>query len=199
MDWFVRRTRAARVAVLIAAMLWAATPAFAQAGAEEDVEPRIVGAEGITAIGIAGFIDTFRSSEDTFPLQLTLHADVRRFLTDRIAVRGGVLGSEAFGGGVEDPSTGPGVPALHLQIGADYYFTPASMASFYAGAEYRVPLTSRADKESGAILGIGGVEAAVSSRTRLFAQGGYGTRLTRGSDDEVQTRLTAEVGVRIKF
>jgi hypothetical protein len=195
MDWPVtRRIRGAMILGLITFV----TPSlgFAQ---DEDIEPRIVGAKGLMAVGVSGFVDTFASTEDTFPFQLTIHADVRRFVTSWLALRGGVIGSSAFGEDNESERTGPGAAALHLQIGSDVYFTPASMASFYVGGEYRAQLTRRADKDAGSMLGIAGVQAALSSRASVFVQGGYGMRLTRGAEGEIQTRLTGEVGLRFRF
>jgi hypothetical protein len=165
---------------------------------DEDIEPRTIGATGTTSLGFSGFVDTFSSSEDRFPLLLTVHADLRRFLTNRIAAHGGLIGSGSFRDD-SDERSGPGASALHLQLGTDYYFTPASIASLYAGAEYRAQLTRRAEKDAGTLLGVGGVQAAISSRASVFVQGGYGLRLTRGSEGETQTRLTGEIGLRFKF
>ena len=69
----------------------------------------------------------------------------------------------------------------------------------YAGVEYRAQLTDRPESDAGSVLGKGGLEAAVSSRVLVFIEGGYGARLTRGEDDELQTRIVAEVGFRIRF
>lgn len=182
--------------VMIAGILMLATsPAFAQ----EDVEPRIVGARGRTAMGIAGFIDRFASSEDDFPTHATLSFDVSRFITRRIAVLGGLIGHTSFGGDEDDVVAGPGVAALHARGGALFYFTPDAMISAYAGTEYRAPLKPRAEQDAGSLLGLGGMQAALSSRASLFVQGGYGARLTRGDEGELQTRLTAEIGFRLRF
>ena len=62
-----------------------------------------------------------------------------------------------------------------------------------------MPLTNRAEHDAGTVLGKGGVQAAISARISLFVEGGYGVRLTRGAEDERQTRIVAELGVRIKF
>jgi hypothetical protein len=172
--------------------------AAAPAAAQEDIEPRVVGGRGTMSVGVSGFVDRFASTEETFPTQATVHVDVSRFVTGRFAVRGGLIGSAAFGGD-EDAATGPGTPALDALGAVLYYFTPQSLASFYAGAEYRAPLTGRADKEAGSALGLAGVHATISSRASIFIQGGYGARLTRGDEGELQTRITAEVGFRIKF
>jgi hypothetical protein len=171
----------------------------AAAFAQEDIEPRIVGAAGTNSIGIGGFIDNFSSSEDTFPLHATVHVDVSRFLTNRIALRGGVIGSTTFRDDSDEIVTGPGAASLHALVSGLYYFTPQSMLSLYTGVEYRAQLMRRAEKDSGTALGVGGLEATISSRASLFIQGSYGARLTRGDEGELQTRLTGEVGVRIKF
>jgi hypothetical protein len=165
----------------------------------EDIEPRTVGGAGVTSIGFSGFIDRFMSSEDTFPYNVELHIDLTRFLTRKLAVRGGLLGSGRFGGDDDDEAVGPGAAALHALVGAHWYFTPDSMASFYTGGEYRAPITRRAERDAGSVLGKAGVEAAISSRAHVFVEGGYGLRLTRGTDDERQTRIVGEIGLRITF
>jgi hypothetical protein len=73
------------------------------------------------------------------------------------------------------------------------------MLSLYAGGEYRAQLTSRADRDAGAVLGVGGLQGAVSSRVSVYVEGGYGVRLTPGDDDERQMRLAGQIGLRIKF
>ena len=158
----------------------------------------MVGTGGLTTVGLSGFVDKFSSSEDTFPFRATFHVDVSRFLTTNLALRGGIIGSGAFGGD-EDQPVGPEAASIDATAGALWYFTPQSMASLYGGLEYRVPLTARAEKDPGSALGIGGVQAAVSSRASVFVQGGYGARLTRGDEGELQTRLVGEVGFRIRF
>lgn len=182
------------VAVLLIAV--AAVPAAAQ---DEDIEPRTIGGAGVMTLGLSGFIDTFMSSEETLPWQLTVHADFTRFLTDHFAVRGGLIGTSSFGGDDEERPVGPGAHALHAHGGLAYYFTPHAMASLYAAGEYRAPITTRAERDAGTVLGKGGVQAAVSSRVAFFVEGGYGVRLTRGDEDERQTRIVGELGVRIKF
>lgn len=171
----------------------------AAAYAQEDIEPRAVGEAGTNSIGLGGFIDNFSSSAETFPLHATAHLEVSRFLTNRIALRGGVIGSTTFRDDSDEIVTGPGAASLHALVSGLYYFTPQSMLSLYTGVEYRAQLMRRAEKDSGTALGLGGFEATLSSRASLFIQGGYGARLTRGDDGELQTRLSGEIGVRIKF
>jgi hypothetical protein len=166
----------------------------------EDVEPRIVGSAGVTTIGLSGFLDKFASTEESFPLIATAQVDLTRFITGRLAVRGGLIGTASFGGDDSDERpTGPGAPALHALGGLFFYFTPRSMVSFYSGGEYRAPLTPRPERDAGTMLGKGGLEAALSSRVGMFVEGGYGVRLTRGEDDERQTRIVGEIGFRIRF
>ena len=165
--------------------------------AQEDIEPRVVGAVGVTTLGIGGFVDGFSSSEDTFPVRASVNVDVTRFMTTRIAVRGGVVGATTFRD--DDAATGPGAAALDALVSGLFYFTPQSMLSLYAGGEYRAPLTRRADHDLGTALGLLGTEATVSSRASIFVQTGYGARLTRGDEGELQTRFTGQIGVRIKF
>src|SRR5215203_6184785 len=50
----------------------------------EDVEPRVVGVRGTTAIGLAGYADRITSDDDDLPFHLTLQVDVSHFLTKRI-------------------------------------------------------------------------------------------------------------------
>lgn len=186
-----------RISLACIVLALSAAPALAQT---EEVEPRVIGGRGVTSLGLSGFVDKFMSSEDTFPLNATVHVDVTRFVTARIAVRGGLLGTAAFGGDEDDEAPiGPGVAAMHAIGGAFYYFTPQSMVSAYAGAEYRAQLTHRAERDAGTLCGKGGLEAAVSSRVSVFVEGGWGARLTRGEDDELQTRIVGEIGFRIRF
>jgi hypothetical protein len=178
-------------------ILFAASAASAQS---EEIEPRVVGAAGAMSLGVSGFVDRLMSSEDTFPLNVTLHVDVTRFLTERIAVRGGLIGTAAFADDdADEEPTALGGAALHAVACGFLYFTPRSLVSPYAGIEYRAQLTDRPESDAGTVLGKGGLEAAVSSRALVFLEGGYGARLTRGEDDELQTRIVAEVGFRIRF
>jgi hypothetical protein len=171
----------------------------APAAAQEDLEPRTVGGRGVTTIGLAGFIDKYASNETTFPTHASLHVDIGRFLTSRFAVRGGLLGATTFGDPDDDVTTGPGAAALHALGSVQFYFTPQAMVSFYTGAEYRAQLTRRADKDAGTLLGLGGLQATVSSRASVFVQAGYGARLSRGDEGEWQTRITGEIGFRFRF
>jgi hypothetical protein len=173
--------------------------ACAPSWAQEDLEPRVVGSRGTTTVGLSGFIDKYASSESTFPTHATINTDVTRFITGRIALRGGLIGSTTFGESDEDGASGPGAAALHALGSVLFYFTPQSMVSLYTGGEYRAQLTDRADKDAGTLLGLGGLQAAVSSRASVFVQGGYGGRLTRGDEGEFQSRLVGEIGFRLRF
>lgn len=175
--------------------LAACVPSWAQ----EDLEPRIIGARGTTTIGLSGFIDKYASSESSFPTHATINADVTRFITGRMALRGGLIGSTTFGESNDEDATGPGAAALHALGSVLFYFTPQSMVSLYTGGEYRAQLTDRADGDAGTLLGLGGLQAAVSSRASVFVQGGYGGRLSRGDEGEFQSRLVGEIGVRLRF
>jgi hypothetical protein len=165
----------------------------------EDIEPRVVGTPGSMSLGLAGYADRVTSEDDNLPLNVTLQVDVARFLTRRIAVRGGVMGTGALGGAEDDQRTGVGVPALNAFGSAQYYFTPQSMASFYAGVGYLAQITQRDGADRGFLLGLGGVEAAVSSRAGLYLEGGYGFGLTRTSDDNNRRRVTMRIGFRLKL
>ena len=149
-------------------------------------------------IGAAGYVARLSSSEDTFPTNYLLQVDVIRFVTSRIALRGGLVGSESVGG-EEDLPTGPGVSALHALVGGLYYFTPRSMASLYAGGEYWAQLTQRAAADAGVIVGTFGAQGLVSSRASAFIEGGYGVGLTRGDQGELRFRIVGRAGVRLRF
>jgi hypothetical protein len=123
---------------------------------------------------------------------------VSRFVTQRVVVRVGVAGSGHIGGEA-DASSDIGDAVLHAYGGALLYFTPQSMLSLYSGAEYWTPPVHRPDKDTGTIVGLLGVQGAVSSRASVFLEGGYGFRLTKGDDDEHVTRAVARIGVRLKF
>lgn len=165
----------------------------------EDVEPRVVGRPGTTAIGLGGYADRITSEDDNLPLNLTLQVDVSRFLTTHIAARGGVVGTAALGGDPDELRTGVGVPSLHAFAAAAWYFTPQSMASFYAGAGYWAQITARDGADRGSILGLAGIEAALSSRANVFVEGGYGVGLTRTGDGATRQRFVARLGVRVKL
>jgi hypothetical protein len=165
----------------------------------EDTEPRVIGTPGTTSVGLSGYADRMASADDNLPLTLTLQVDVSRFLTRRIAVRGGLAGAGAVGGDPDDLPAGVGVPALHAFGAAAWYFTPQSMASFYAGAGYWAQVTARDGPDRGSVLGLGGLEGAVSSRATLFLEGGWGMGLTKTDDGATRTRFIARLGVRIKL
>jgi hypothetical protein len=168
------------------------------ASAQEEIEPRIVGAAGTMMAGVSGFIDRFASTEDDYPWRLALYVDVSRFVTSKIAVRGGLVGATTFWDD-DNESSGASASALHAFGGALYFFTPRSMASLYSGAEYRAQLNRRGERDAGTVLGVGGVQAMLSSRAGFFVEGGYGIRLTEGGEGETLTRLTGQIGVRIRF
>ena len=165
----------------------------------EDVEPRIIGGPGTTAIGLGGYADRITSEDDNLPLNLTLQVDIGRFLTKHIAVRGGVVGSGALGGDPDELPTGVGVPSLHAFAAANWYFTPQSMASLYAGAGYWAQITAREGPDRGSILGLAGMEAALSSRATVFVEGGWGLGLTKTDDGATRQRFVARLGVRVKL
>jgi hypothetical protein len=170
----------------------------ADAWAQEDIEPRVVGSTGTTMAGVSGFIDRFSSTEDDFPLRVALYFDLSRFVTSKIAVRGGVVGATTFQD-EDDESAGSSAPSLHAFASALYFFTPQSMVSLYSGGEYRAQLNRRAEHDAGTVLGVGGAQAMLSSRAGLFIEGGYGVRLTKGDEGETLTRITGQIGVRIRF
>jgi len=171
--------------------------AAAPAASSEDVEPRIIGTAGTTMLGMAGSLDRVYSSERVLPIHYTAQVDVGRFITNRLVFRGGLVGSGSYGGDdAEDRPTGVGVAALHARGGLLYYLTPRSMWSPYGGAEYSVPLTQRASTDRGSVLGVLGLQGALSSRVDLFLEGGYGLGFTGRA--EQTNRLVAQVGIRLK-
>jgi hypothetical protein len=166
----------------------------------EETEPRIVGRQGTTMIGVSGFLDRAFSTTSLMPLTYTAQVDGLRFATDHIAVHFGVAGSGSIGGDDADTlAKGTGVPALRAFVGGLYFLRPKSILSPYAGAEYWAQLTQRPEKDAGSIVGKLGFQAVLSSRTALFIEGGYGVGLTRGSEDELVTRIVGQIGVRVRF
>ena len=196
-----------RVAGMSVAVIAAAASAMAQSdtapqAASEEVEPRIIGRRGTTSIGLAGFADKFSSTESLFATNYVAQIDVCRFVTRRLAVRAGVVGSGRFGGDddveAEFPA-GSGAPSIQAAGGVLFYFTPQKIASFYLGGEYWAQLTRRVAGDSGSLVGVAGLHAAFSSRASVFMQGGVGGRIARGDEDELLTRIVVQLGVRIKM
>ena len=185
-----------------------ARPAFAQTDAvvtvpadrPEELEPRAVGAAGMMSVGFAGFVDRFNSTQTLYSTNYTAQVDVERFLTRRIAIRFGLLGTGRVGGDDStEAETGPGSPAVHAGGGGLFYFTPGSMVSAYAGVEYWAQVTNRGSDDAGTAVGKFGLKAAVSSRASVFAEGGYGVNLRRGDEGETITRIVGQLGLRIRF
>jgi len=171
------------------------------ASVDEEVEPRIVGRSGTTLIGVSGFVDRAFSTEKLMPFNYLIQADGVRFVTGHIAIRLGAAGSGSLGGDKDDEAallTGTGAPALRAFAGGMYFLRPKSMISLYGAGEYWAQLTQRAERDAGSIVFKLGLHAAVSSRASLFAEGGYGVGLSRGSEDELVTRISAQLGVRIR-
>jgi hypothetical protein len=179
----------------------ATAPALAQetGSTDEDIEPRILGRPGTTTIGFSGFMDRFFSREETLPGHYVIQIDAMRFVTKRLAIRAGVAGVGTFGAVDADATVGPGASSLHGMGGAFFYFTPQSVLSAYVGTEYWAQITNRASDDAGSIVGKGGLHGALSSRASVFVEGGFGAALTRGSEDELLTRVVGQVGVRIRF
>jgi hypothetical protein len=195
--------------ICVALLLVSAAGAYAQGppatstpvSVDEDVEPRIVGRKGTTLIGVSGFADRAFSTEKLMPFNYVVQADGVRFVTGHIAARLGVAGSGSLGGDEDDKAAllaGTGAPALRAFAGGMYFLRPKSMVSLYGAGEYWMQLTQRPEKDAGSILFKLGLQAAVSSRASLFAEGGYGFGLTRGTDDELVTRLSVQIGFRIR-
>jgi hypothetical protein len=185
-------------------MLVCAVPIAAQTTSpgdrrDEEIEPLQIGVTGTTMIGGAGFFDQFFIPGRTMPANYSAEFDAGRFVTRRLVVHGGLRGAGRFGGDPSDESpTGSGALALHAIGGARFYFTPQSIASLYAGAEYWTQLTHRAAGDTGTAIGTFGAQGALSSRASLFLEGAYGVGLTR-EDGDIRRRLVGRLGVRLKF
>lgn len=197
-----RRSSACALRVLVVVSIvvaGSATPGFAQ---NEEVEPRIIAQRGTTLLGMSGSLSRFFSSEELIAGTFTVQADAHRFVFDRMALRAGLVGTGQLGGPSDDDDAvepGPGVASLEALGGALYYFTPASVWSFYGGAEYRFRLTERAASDSGTVNGLAGLQGAISSRASFFVEGGYGVRLRKGDEGELLTRIVGQAGVRFRF
>jgi hypothetical protein len=190
-----------RVLCVIAAVTASPNLAVAQSTppADEELEPRVVAAAGVTTLGLSGFIDKVSSSEDAFPWNATAQFDLTRFLTRRLAARIGLVGSTTADGLDDDERIGAAAPAFYATGAALVYLTPSSVISPYLGTEYRARLTERPEKDAGIVLGLAGVQASISSRASVFAEAGYGIDLTRGSEGELRTRFVTSFGVRVRF
>jgi len=191
------------IAGLVGVWLWMGTAATAQDASTpppygEELQPHVVGTPGTTMVGAGGYLDRVYSSERVLPLNYTIQIDIGRFVTRHLVVRAGLSGSGSAGGDdAEDRPTGLGAPALHGAGGLFYYLTPQAMWSLYGGAQYWTQLTQRAASDKGAVVGMLGLEGAVSRRLGLFVEGGYGIGLT--GPDESTNRILARAGLRLKF
>ena len=195
------RSRIVRAVLFV---LVCATPVAAQTtppgdGRDEDLEPLQIAGAGTTLIGVSGFFDQFFVPGRAMPVNYAAELEAARFITARIAVHGGLRGAGSIGGDTTgELPTGAGAMALHAIAGARVYFTPRSIASLYAGGEYWAQLTRRIAGDGGMAFGIAGVDGALSSRTTVFLEGGYGIGLTREEGD-VRRRIVGRLGVRLKF
>lgn len=195
------------MAVLLGAVMGCTTEASAQnavappAATGEEVEPRIIGHTGVTLLGVSGTMSRFFSTEQLMAGTYTVQVDAHRFIFSKVALRFGVVGTDAFGvaDDDDDSSTSTSTTALEAIGGALYYFTPESIWSFYAGGEYRARLTSRFSGDAGSAGAIAGLQGALSARASFFVEGGYGLRLRRGDEGELQTRIIGLAGVRFRF
>jgi hypothetical protein len=190
------------IAAVVGVWLWMGHAVSAQdaraASAGDDVQPHVVGLKGTTMVGAGGYLDRVYSSERILPLNYTIQVDIGRFVTPRLVMRGGLSGSGSAGGDdAEDRPTGVGAPALHAAGGLFYYLTPQAMWSLYGGAQYWTQLTQRGASDKGSVMGMLGLEGAVSRRLGVFLEGGYGIGLT--GPDESTNRIVARAGLRLKF
>jgi len=185
---------------IVACVLVVCLPVAHASAQSEDVEPRVIGRPGTMMVGLSGFADRVSSPEESLPINYTAQIDICRFVSRRIAVRVGAVGSGSAGGdGADDLRAGSGAPSINATGGVLFYLTPASIVSPYVGAEYWAQLTQRSGRDLGSMLGTAGVQAAVSSRASFFVQGGFGARLNRGEDNKLLTRFVAQLGLRIRL
>lgn len=196
---FFRVVGIAAVLVTLASTVFGQEPTSTPSATSEEIEPRIVGTKGTMMVGISGFIDRYGSSETFYPTTFIVQGDVTRFLSRKIAVNGGLAGMGIVGKGAGTQQSGRGAPALHAFGGALYYLTPQSLASLYFGGSYWNQLTRRDGPDAGSVVGIGGVQASVSSRASFYVEGGYGLSLTKGDEDETVSRILGRIGVRFRF
>ncbi len=191
--------------VLLGAAMGCVTDAFAQssvapaAAAGEEIEPRVIGHTGVTLLGASGTMSRFFSSEQLMAGTYTVQVDAHRFIFSKVALRFGVVGTDAFGVADDEDSATTSTTALEALGGALYYFTPESIWSFYAGGEYRARLTRRFSGDAGSAGAIAGLQGALSARASFFVEGGYGLRLRRGDEGDLQTRIVGLAGVRFRF
>jgi hypothetical protein len=185
-----------RVLVLAGVLAAGARPVRAQT---EDVEPRIIGERGVTLLGVSGSLSRFFSPEQVFAGTYTVQVDVHHFVFSRVAIRVGAVGTSAFGGSKDEESGGGIADGVEALGGALYYFTPGSIWSFYGGGEYRARVTNRIAGDAGSANAIAGLQGALSSRASFFVEGGWGMRLRRGDEDDLQTRIVGRAGVRFRF
>jgi hypothetical protein len=68
-----------------------------------------------------------------------------------------------------------------------------------SGADYWAQLNPRDGPDAGTIIGVAGVQGALSSRVSLFLEGRYGAALQKNDDDVRATRIVGQLGVRLKF
>jgi hypothetical protein len=64
---------------------------------------------------------------------------------------------------------------------------------------YWAQISQRDGPDAGTIIGVAGVQGALSSRVSLFLEGGYGAALQKNDDDVRVTRIVGQIGVRLKF
>jgi hypothetical protein len=80
-----------------------------------------------------------------------------------------------------------------------HHFRAQSIASLYGGADYWAQISQRDGLDAGTIIGVAGVQGALSSRVSLFLEGGYGAALQKNDDNVRVTRIVGQIGVRLKF
>lgn len=149
--------------------------------------------------GFSGDIDRFFSSERGLPFNYSMQIDVGRFVTMALAFAAAcaaVAASEETTQKISQPARA--CRAARLRRPAPLLHTTVD-ASFYAGADYWARITQRDSPDAGTIIGVAGVQGALSSRVSLFLEGGYGAALQKNDDDVRVTRIVGQIGVRLKF
>jgi hypothetical protein len=188
---------------VFALVLACAASARAQAAAPAR-QDRQVGRAGAVQLGVSGFLDKFFTSSDTTqPAFYNVSFDVGKFMTDRFVAKAGIVGSGTFGGASGGVDTGGGGAQLFGQAGLLFYVSPGSVTSPYLGAEYSTVLTNRQSGDNGTILAKVGVQTALSARSSIFFEGGYGFAVSapsfQGVASERTQQFTGQFGLRFLF
>lgn len=140
----------------------------------------VTGAEAQTVGGEheVGFFATYsKSTESDNNGFISANARYGVFVTEAIQVGGGVGVSGEVG--LEDQSFDE---LVDVELFGAYYFSPASVNTFYLRAGYFTPLD---DFGKGFVDGAFGFKSYLNERTAFFWEGGYGTSVDSDVDEGV--------------